>query len=453
MNPLLFKHYEIDQKAISSAIVADLVEENKTVTEYSQLMAGMEFEFRGEKLPRAMLMKYAADADRKTRQECYQVLGQGLQSHSAQLDDIFDRLVHIRTRMARKMGYKDFVELGYYRMQRLCYNQQMVENFRQNVLQDIVPVVTRLRQENAKRLGIDQLMLYDNEIMLPQGDPKPCDKAGIFAGAKEMYEAMGTKTGQFINMMLDNEAFDVDARKNKWGGGYEIEFPKYKQPFILANFNATSGDVNVVTHEAGHALNSWLCFDNPYAIDLTPGMETCEIHSMSMEFFCWPYMDKFFGSQAAAYRYTHALSALSFIPYGTIVDAFQHIIYHNPDLTPAQRNQAWQKLEAEYRPYLSAAGIPYIEQGTRWQYQMHIFESPFYYIDYVLAQTAAFQFLLASRQDYDDAFQRYLQLSQKGGAEVFTDLLTQAGLKSPFEPGALKDMAGQIEQVLNEIKI
>jgi M3 family oligoendopeptidase len=451
LNPLLFKSFEMDQRAMAPQIVDDMVAENKIVTEYSQLMAGMEFEFRGTKMPRSMLMKYSMSGDRNTRKECYDALGADLSAHQKQLDDIFDRLVHIRNQMAQKMGYANFIEMGYCRMHRLCYDQKMVETFRQNVLQDIVPVVTRLRKHIADKLGLGQMMLYDNDVVLPNGDPKPCDKAGIFKGAKEMYEAMGPKTGAFFNMMLENEAFDVDSRNNKWGGGYEIEFPIYKQPFILANFNGTSGDVGVVTHEAGHAFNSWLCFDNPYATDLQPGMETAETHSMSMEFFTWPYMEKFFGDKAGQYRYLHIVSALSFIPYGTIVDAFQHIVYENPDLTPAQRNQAWNDLEAKYRPYLSSKGIPYLENGTRWQYQMHIFESPFYYIDYVLAQTAAFQFLIASRADYNDAFNRYVALSQKGGEAVFTDLLKQAGLQSPFEPGALKTMAQQIEKVLAEV--
>ncbi len=454
LTPVLFRSWEVQRKSMSPDIIDDMVEENRIVTEYSQLMAGMEFEFRGEKMPRAMLMRYAKEDDRAIRKACYEVLGQTLQTYAPQLDDIFDRLVHVRDRMARKMGYENFIALGYYRMGRLCYDQKMVETFRQNVLDDIVPVVARLRTENARRLGIDHMMLYDNDIIMPGGDPKPCDKAGIFAAAKQMYHAMGSETGAFIDMMLENEAFDVDARKNKWGGGYCTEFADYRQPFILANFNGTAGDVDVVTHEAGHAFNAYLGFDNPYNDELgCGGMETAETHSMSMEFFAWPYMDLFFGDKADQYRYMHALDSFSFIPYGTIVDAFQHIVYANPDMTPAERNAAWNDLEAKYRPYLSTAGIPYLEKGTRWQYQMHIYESPFYYIDYVLAQTAAFQFLLASRRDYDDAFKRYVALSRKGGSEVFTDLLAEAGLRSPFEPGALKGFAEEIEAVLNEIRV
>ena len=453
LSPVLFQSMEVQRKAMSSAIIEDMVEENKLVREYSDLMSGMEFAFRGETMPRAMLMKYAKDEDRETRRECYEVLGRGLEAHKAELDGIYDRMVHVRDRMAKKMGYKNFVELGYHRMGRLCYDEEKVRVFRENVRRDIAPVVSRLRTENAKRLGIDKYMLYDDGVIIPGGDPKPCGKEEIFAAAKEMYHAMGEEPGAFIDLMLENEAFDVDARKNKWGGGYCTEFPKFKQPFILANFNGTAGDVDVVTHEAGHALNAYLIADNRFALELgCGGMETAETHSMSMEFFAWPYMEKFFGKNAEKYKFMHALESFSFIPYGTIVDAFQHIVYENPDMTPDERDAAWLELERQFRPHISMEGMPYLEKGTRWQYQMHIYESPFYYIDYCLAQTAAFQFLLASREDYADAFARYLRLSKQGGEKVWTDLLAEAGFPSPFEPGALKELAERVEALLEQLR-
>ena len=454
LSPVLFQSMEVSRKAMSPAIIEDMVEENKLVREYSDLMSGMEFTFRGETMPRAMLMKYAKDEDRDTRRECYEVLGCGLEAHKAELDDIYDRMVHVRDRMAKKMGYKNFVELGYHRMGRLCYDEEKVRVFRENVRKDIAPVVSRLRRENAKRLGIEDYKLYDDGVIIPGGDPKPCGKEEIFAAAKEMYHAMGDETGAFIDLMLENEAFDVDARKNKWGGGYCTEFAKFKQPFILANFNGTAGDVDVVTHEAGHALNAFLIADNRFALELgCGGMETAETHSMSMEFFAWPYMEKFFGKDAEKYKFMHALESFSFIPYGTIVDAFQHIVYENPDMTPDERDAAWLELEKQFRPHISVEGMPYLEKGTRWQYQMHIYESPFYYIDYCLAQTAAFQFLLASRENYADAFARYLRLSKQGGEKVWTDLLAEAGFPSPFEPGALKDLAARVETMLETLRV
>ena len=451
LGPLVFKSWEMSLKAMSPVIVEDMVEENKLVMEYSKLMASMEFEFRGEKMPRTLLMKYAKDENLDTRRECYEALGKGLLAHAAELDDIFDRMVHVRDRMAKKMGYANFIEMGYYRMERLSYDREMIETLRKNILEDIVPVVARLRTENAKRLGITDYKLYDNDVVIPGGDPKPFGKQEIFDAAKKMYHAMGPETGAFIDMMIENEAFDVDSRKNKWGGGYCTAFELYKQPFILANFNGTAGDVDVMTHEAGHALNAYFTFDNE-PFELGMGMETAETHSMSMEFFAWPYMELFFGEKAADYRFMHALDALTFIPYGTIVDAYQHVVYENPDMTPAERKEAWNRLEAQFRPWLSTAGIPYLEEGTRWQYQMHIYESPFYYIDYVLAQTAAFEFLLASQENYEEAFKRYIALSKKGGTKLWPQLLKEAGLASPFEPGALKEVASKVEALLESIR-
>lgn len=456
LSPLLFQSMELQRKSMSPEIIDDMVEENKLVSEYSQLMAGMEFEFRGEKLPRPMLMKYAKSENRATRRECYEALGSTLAQHAEQLDTIFDRLVHVRDRMAKKLGCRNFVELGYYRMGRLCYGEADVRAFRENILRDIVPVVSELRLENAARLGIDTFMLYDNEVFTPGGAPVPCGKDEIFAAARNMYHAMGRETGAFIDMMLENEAFDVDARKNKWGGGYCTEFVKYRQPFILANFNGTSGDVDVVTHEAGHALNSYLIADNRFALELgCGGMETAETHSMSMEFFAWPHLENFFpnGNDADKYRFQHALDALSFLPYGTMVDAFQHRVYEQPDMTPAERNALWLSLERQFRPHIHLDGIPYLEQGTRWQYQMHIYETPFYYIDYCLAQTAAFQFLLASRADYDGAFARYLRLSKQGGEKVWTELLQEAGFRSPFEPGALEALAAELKPLIRALEV
>ena len=452
--PLVFRSYEVELKSMSPEIIEDMIEENKVVSQYSQLMAAMEFEFRGEKLPRPMLMKYAKSPDRATRKEAYEVLGKTLQAHAEELDTIFDQLVHIRDRMAKKMGYQNFVELGYYRMGRLCYGPEEVKQFRDNVRRDIVPAVSRLRTEVAKNLGVDKLMVYDYDLIFPQGDPAPKGgKEEIFAAAKAMYHDMSKETGEFIDFMLKTEAFDVESRKNKWGGGYCTSFMAYKQPFILANFNGTAGDVDVVTHEAGHAFADYSIANNKYVVELNMGgMETAETHSMSMEFFAWPYMENFFGEDAERYKFMHLLDALSFLPYGTIVDDFQRQVYENPDWTPEERKAAWRKLEAEFRPHICFDGVPYLEEGTRWQYQMHIYESPFYYIDYCLAQTAALQFLLASRKDYDDAFRRYVRLLSQGGEQVFTDLLVEAGLKSPFEEGALKEVAQESEALLEALK-
>ncbi|OQB20459.1 MAG: Peptidase family M3 [Firmicutes bacterium ADurb.Bin182] len=453
-SPLVFKSFEIYKKAMSPAIIGDMVEENKLTTQYSNLMSSLKFEFRGETMPLTLLRKYMKDDDRKTRREAYEVLGAGLMDVSETLDGLFDKLVKVRDRMAKKMGYENYIELGYHRLGRLSFDGKMVGKFRQNVLEFIVPAVARLKKENAKRMGIDKFMLYDNDVSVPGGDPKPVlDRDGIFGAAREMYHDLSIETGKFIDMMLENDAFDVDSRENKWGGGYCTYLHKYRQPFILANFNGTSGDVDVITHEAGHAFADYMAGGNRFFTELgVGGMDTAETHSMSMEFFAWKYLGKFFGTNAEKSKFMHAFDAFSFIPYGTAVDYFQHIIYANPDMTPAERNETWKGLESQFRPYLSAEGITYLSKGTRWQYQMHIYESPFYYIDYCLAQAVAFEFLFESLKDYEGAFKKYVRFLSRGGEKLFADLIEEAGLVSPFKEGALESVAKNAEKLINGLR-
>ena len=453
VHPLIIKQYALSVKCASDEAIPFKVEENKIVTEYTKLMAETLFEFDGEKMPLSALKKHMSAQKREVREKAYQALGKTLSSIGDKLDDIFDRLVKVRTKTAQVLGYENFVQLGDNLLGRISYNRDMIRAFRENVRRDVVPAVTKLKKELQKSLGIEKFMLYDNDTYFLDGNPTPSiDAQAMFEAGKEMYRDMGKDTGEFFDMMLETEAFDVFPREGKWGGGYMDSFIDFKQPFILANFNGTSGDVDVLTHEAGHAFAAYMSFKLNQDPDLGLGMETAETHSMSMEFLCYKYMNKFFGNRAQDYKYAHLFEAVNFIPYGTIVDYFQEIVYSKPEMTPAERNKLWNELEAEFRPFLTASGIPYLENGTRWQYQMHIYETPFYYIDYCLAQSVALQFYLKSREDYGKAFNSYLGFVRSGATEEFPRLITNAGLSSPFENGALKKLADNVEKALDELK-
>ena len=393
INPLIIEQYKLSVKCTSDEAVPLKVEENKIVTEYTKLMAETLYEFKGEKLTLSGLRKYMADPDREVRKSAYETLGTTLSSISDKLDDIFDRLVKVRTAIAHKLGYDNFVALGDNMLGRISFDRKMLHAFREGVKRDVVPAVTALKQKIADNLGIDKMMMYDKDVYFKEGNPDPVlTPEQMFEAAKEMYHDMSAETAEFFDFMLATDAFDVFSRDGKWGGGYCTSFTDFKQPFILANFNGTSGDVDVLTHEAGHAFESYMSFKNDHDADLDLGMETAETHSMSMEFLCYKYMDKFFGPRTADYKYYHFSDAFSFIPYGTIVDYFQELVYTHPEMTPAERNELWKKLEREYMPWMSTSGIPYLENGTRWQFQAHIYENPMYYIDYCLAQSVAIQF-------------------------------------------------------------
>ena len=448
----IFKSYEIAQKTFSPLILEDLQRENALTTEYSKFMSELTFDFRGERMPLSVLRGKLEDGDRAVRRDAAVAIGEGLSPHAERLDGIYDSLVRIRDKMAKTLGYESFVELGYYRMGRMDYDAAMVRTFRENVKRDLVPQVVCLKEKIAADLGISDFRYYDDAVTEAGEAVRPKLSAeGIFAAAREMYRDMDPTVGNFMDSMLEAEAFDVLSREGKWGGGYCTSFPKYKQPFILANFNGSSGDIDVITHEFGHALAAhFVYYGGDIELDVG-GMETAECHSMSMEFLSWKYMDKFFGADAQKYRRKHLLDALSFIPYGVIVDEFQEKVYESPEMTPAARKALYLSLEEKYRPYLSYEGIPYLSEGTRWQYQMHIFESPFYYIDYCLAQTVAIGFLLASQKDYGGALEAYLAFVRAGGTRPFPTLVAEAGLRSPFEEGGLALLAQEARALLSRL--
>lgn len=452
INKRILQKAELSKKSFSPAVIEDCQKENALVTEYSKLMAGMTFLWQGKETPLSALRGELENGDRDVRRECAIAIGKGLKKHEKELDGLYDRLVKIRTVIAHKLGYKSFTELGYYRMGRLDYDATMVKAFRDNVQKDLVPVVKELKERIARELDIDRITFYDDAIYSGGPVPKPLlDAKGIFQAAEEMYDDMNPEIGAFMHRMLEAEAFDVEAREGKWGGGYCTTFPKYKQPFILANFNGSCGDVDVITHEFGHALAANFVF---YGGDMdldVGGMETAECHSMSMEFLSWKYTEKFFGESANAYRKKHLLSSLSFIPYGVIVDEFQHEIYDHPDYTPEERKAVYRRLEEKYRPYMNFKDIPYIEEGTRWQYQMHIYETPFYYIDYCLAQTVALWFLVKSRENYQKALDDYLTFLKAGGQKSFEALLETAGIPSPFKEGSLKELSQKVLEIAEEL--
>lgn len=448
LSPKIFKDYEIAMKAFSPVIAEDCVEEAKLQTEYKKLLSSAKIPFAGGEYNIPQLGKFKESPDRETRKAAFCAQGEWMKKNADKFDDIFDRMVKVRDRMAKKMGYKNYVELGYYRMGRDCYSPEDIAAFREQVLNDWVPFVCERKAEQAENLGIDRIMLYDDPITFKDGNPEPKGSPEeIFENGRKMYKEMSPLTGEFIDFMLDHDLFDVIAREGKSGGGYCIDLPEYKMPFIFANFNGTYGDIDVLTHEAGHAIAAYKAMNGELPVELRSfGMETAEVHSMSMEFFAWKWMPLFFGEKSEEYCAMHLNNAISFIPYGTMVDYFQQCVYENPEMTPKQRKELWLSLESKFRPYMSSEGIAYMKEGGRWQYQSHIYERPFYYIDYCLAQTVAFDFLIAMLNNYKDAFARYDRFVSAAGSKYFTELVADAGFMSPFRNGALKHITDELKK-------
>ena len=449
---LMFKNLEIAARSFSPAIVELMQEENKLVSEYQNLYASATVEFDGKTMPLPLLGPYKQDPDRAVRKAAYEADAKFFDSHREELDTLYDKLVKVRDAQAKKMGLPNYIPLGYDRMGRNCYTAKDVAAFRDQIAEDMVPIVAKVKEAQRRRIGVEKLAFYDEPISFADGNAVPEGTPDeILAAGKKMYQELSPETAEFIDFMFENELFDVLSRDGKAPGGYCTEIADYKSPFIFSNFNATAGDVDVLTHEAGHAFEAYRAFKQELPSLLhSPTIEACECHSMSMEFLTAPWHHLFFGKQTDKYELGHCEDALVFIPYGCMVDEFQHKVYENPEMTPEQRNELWLSLEKKYRPWIDFDNLPFYSRGGGWQRQLHIYEGPLYYIDYCMAQTVAFQFWNLSRENYAEAWKRYMTFVDKAGTATFAELVESAGLKVPYHAGCIKEIGESISRWLEE---
>ncbi|MBP2239925.1 M3 family oligoendopeptidase [Cytobacillus eiseniae] len=449
----LFALAEAQLKVFSPEIVPYLQKENKLSTEYTKLIASAKIEFEGEERTLAQMEPYAESTDRDVRKWANEARFGFFAEHEEELDRIYDELVKVRTEIAQKLGYDNFVDLAYLRMQRTDYDASMVAKFRDQVKEFIVPMATKLKERQRERIGVDKLAYYDEGFNFKTGNATPKGSPEwIVENGQTMYDELSNETGDFFSYMQQEELMDLVAKKGKAGGGYCTYIENYKSPYIFSNFNGTSGDIDVLTHEAGHAFQVYTSRHFEIPEYNWPTYEACEIHSMSMEFFTWPWMDKFFKEDTEKYKFAHLSSALLFLPYGVAVDEFQHWVYENHMATPKERKTAWREIERKYMPHKDYDGNEYLENGGFWQRQSHIYNSPFYYIDYTLAQICAFQFWKRSRENQEEAWKDYVHLCGLGGSKAFTGLVEEANLISPFEDGCVESVVEVIENWLNSVE-
>ena len=449
---VLFKNIALSLKAFSPEIIPDMQRENALVTEYNKLVASAQIPFEGETYTVAQLEPMRQSPDDNRRRAAWVATGQWFSEQSEALDRIYDELVRVRVQMGKKLGFPGFTQLGYCRLTRNFYDEADISRFREAVRKYLVPVADSIRRRQAERLGVAYPMSYaDQSLMFRSGNPLPKGSAeNIVAHAKKFYHELSPETGEFIDFMTENELMDLLARPGKQAGGYCTDLPDYESPFIFANFNGTQSDVETVTHEAGHAFEAYAARKIVPSDLRAPTLEGCEVHSMTMEFFAWPWSEGFFGGDTRKFQYSHLAGALTFIPYGTMVDHFQHLVYGKPDMTPAERVSLWRELTAQYMPWIKLDdGIPFFSEGRFWQRQLHIYQVPFYYIDYCLAQTMALWFWAKMRLDLPGAWQTYYRYTKLAGTMTFTELLKAAGLPSPFDEDTLRGVCQTAAQWLD----
>ncbi|MDE6104235.1 MAG: M3 family oligoendopeptidase [Clostridia bacterium] len=435
----LIKDIEAQVRLADERIVNEQVEEANLCQKYSKTAGCCTTEFMGESCNFYGLLKYMESPDRAVRRAAFLKWAELYESISNELDDIYLQLVKLRKTMAKKLGFKSFVEMAYLSNGHFYYTPEDIAKFRKQVVEVIVPISEKLFKAQQKRLGVDTLYYYDEMLSYPEGNAVPNgDMQKLVDCAHEMYTEMSKESGEFFDFMVSHELFDLKTREGKHQGGYCTFLTEYKAPFIFSNFNGTSADVDVLTHEAGHALQAYLSAQTlPLSSQIWATSDVCEIHSMTMEHFAYPYMEKFFGGNAEKYRRAHLAAAITTVPYLCLVDHFQHKVYAN-DFDAKGLRGRWKKLEKIYMPWRNYGGNEFLENGGFWMQKQHIFLYPFYYVDYALAQISAFEYFARSKKEPEKAWQDYLKLCRAGGSGGYFELLSCGNLSNPFKDGAVE---------------
>jgi M3 family oligoendopeptidase len=448
---LFFQKINLFLKTFNDKIIPFLQKENVLITAYEKLISDHSVNFRGKKYNLSQIDAFLSAPDRHTRKEAQLAISSFFEKNEKEYDRIYDNLVQVRSKMGLILGYENFVNLGYDLLERVDYNINEVTSYRENILINVLPVYYKILDKKTRRIGIDKLESYDSKFNFLSGNPTP--KGGLdfqVKQAQKMYSEMSEQTDHLFNLLIQKDLLELESKLNKVGGAYCTYLPNFNSPFIFANLNGTSHDVDVLTHEMGHAFQ---IYQSRHLIPeyRFPTLEVAEIYSMGMEFLAWPWMNYFFKEDSEKYKFAHLSESLIFLLYGALVDHFQHIIYQKPEMSSEERKKMWRELEQKYLPLQSFKEDIFLEKGTYWYRQFHIFSNPFYYIDYTLALVSALEIWILSRENYKKTWKMYLSLCKKGGSESFLNLLKHAGLNNPFEKDTLKNIVKKVENYLDQI--
>ena len=449
-----FAQKELQKKTFCEANIPLMQQESKLTNEYQKIMATAEIPFDGKTLNLYGVQKYFEHEDRQMRKAAVKAYSDFYHQHEERLEQIWDELIKIRNQMGKNLGYDNFIPVGYMQQGRTDYGQKEVESFREQVRTVLVPLCEKLYEAQAKRLGIDDFAFYDEKRVFTDGNAVPAgDDDFMVEQARKMYHEISPETGEFIDFMIEHELMDLKNKPGKAATGYMTFLPRYRAPFVFSCFNQTIFDMQVLTHELGHAFAGYMAMrSQPIADYYSESTDIAEIHSMSMEQFSYPYAERFFGGQADKFRFAHLQDAITFVPFGVAVDEFQHICYANPKLTPKERTLEWKKLEKKYMPWRKYDADDFFDRGGFWYHKLHIYLYPFYYINYTLTTMGAMEFKKKEKEDHETAWADYLNLCKCGGSMSYLETLKYANLSNPFEEGSVERAIGVARDELMESK-
>lgn len=443
-----FAQLQLAQDAFDPKNVELETKINKVMADYTKLTGGAFFEVEGKKYPLAHVKKFSSSPRAELRRDSYRSYSGWFLNHKPALEAIYDEAVKYRQEMGRTLGHPNFIPLAYQKMRRLDYGPEEVRVFREEIREVMVPLAVKIREWQAKGLGASKIQAWDLDYFpewkvgeLKVGIPEQT-RAGL-----RVYEKLSPRLAQHFRRMIDCELIDVPARVGKAPGAFCTGFYDYRVPYIFLNSVGEAADVTTLLHESGHAFQAWESRDIELIELSHPTLEACEVHSMGMEFLAQPYYDEFFSDKdAALFRKKHLAESILLLPYIAMVDEFQHLVYSGQAEGEAGRARAWEELENKYMPGIDFGDLQ-AWRRSRWIRQLHIFQVPFYYIDYAIAQVGAWQLWTQSLRDKSAALDNYLNLCRLGGTLPLKEFFAAGKLQLPFQKGVLKGLMAEIERV------
>jgi oligoendopeptidase F len=451
---VLLRDLQADVEIYRDENVPLMTQDTKLGQQYSETCGAMAVEFDGEERTLPQMGRYLEETDRQVRQGAWRAVAERRFQDCERLDGLLDEMIQLRHSIGRNAGFDNFRDYAFKSKHRFDYTPADCTTFLQAVQEVCVPVYRQLNTERAEALDVDTLRPWDLAVDIKGRSPlRPFANADeLIEKTSKLFHRMDSGLGKMFDSMRTGDCLDLDSRKGKAPGGYQELRTRSRTPFIFMNAAGLQRDLETMVHEAGHAFHSLLCSDDPllhyrWGIPL----EFCEVASMSMELLSFPYLDEFYDECDVARSKRHQLESMaSMLPWIATIDAFQHWMYTHPEHSREERAAAWVELDERLGPAVSWAGMEQLRETT-WQRQLHLFEVPFYYIEYGIAQLGALQLWLIAIRDEQAALKRYRSALSLGGSRPLPELFAAAGLEFDFGTDTVKRLMDEVQQQLEKL--
>lgn len=450
------QRYEVMERSMRNAIelyreenIPLLVEDQKFKTEYQAITGAMTCQYDGQEQTIQQMARYLEEPDRQVREAAYRLISDRYQQDAAKLDDLYVKMVCLRHKIAQNAGCKDFREFMFKGMERFDYTPEDCLAFHDAIEKVCVPATTQLAERRKAKLGVETLRPWDMACD-PEGKPplRPFKTADELAGGcSQIFTQVDPELGKTFEVLRARQTLDLESRKGKAPGGYQTTFAEQRLPFIFMNAVGTEDDVRTLLHEGGHAFHTWACRNEPFLTYRSAPIEFAEVASMSMECLSLPYTKGFFGDDTARATRRHFEKIVIFFPFMACIDAFQHYVYTHVDAGIDDWKDYWQSLTKRFNPEVDLTGLEKYDRQS-WQRKLHIYEVPFYYVEYGIAQLGALQVWKNALDDYGQAVADYRKGLALGGSRPLPELFAAAGCKFDFTEGTLRPL---IDALLEQI--